>query len=180
MKYKSLARKYAVVLMKISQDDSELDKIESELESFCTILKRSPDTLRFFTKPVVSGTKKLRLIDRLCQKLDFLPTTQKFLTVLTERERLGILENILETLEQLKDEKNNIVPVEVITASKLSADAKKRVVALFKTKLNKNVRLSVRIDPSIVGGMITKIGSTIYDGSVQGQLSKIREQIMRE
>jgi F-type H+-transporting ATPase subunit delta len=180
MKYKSLARKYAIVLMKISQDDSELKKIESELESFCAILRGLPDTQRFFTKPVVSRTKKLELVDQLCKKLHFFPTTQKFLAVLADRERLNIIEDILGSLEQLKDEKNNIVPVGVIAASKLNTDVKKKIIALFQSKLNKNIRLSVKIDPSIVGGMITKIGSTIYDGSVQGQLLKIKEKIMRE
>ncbi len=180
MRYRSIARKYATVLMKICQDDSELNKIESELKSFRDILKGSPDTLRFFTKPVVSGTKKLELINHLCKKLGFLAATQKFLAVLTDRERLDILEDILESLVQVKDEKNNIIPVEVLAATKLNAEAKKKIIALFQSKLNKNIRLSIKIDPSLIGGMITKIGSTIYDGSVEGQLLKIKEQIMRE
>lgn len=180
MKYRSIARKYAAILMKISQDDSELDKMESEIKSFFDILKASPDTQRFFTKPVVSRGRKLELVNHLCQKLGFLATTQKFLAVLADRERFNILEEILESLEQLKDEKNNIISVEVVAASHLNSPMKEKIISLFRSKLKKNIKLSIKIDPSIVGGMITRVGSTIYDGSLQGQLLKIKEQIMRE
>lgn len=180
MRQRSVAKKYATVLMRIAQNDSEFDKMEAELKSFSGILKASPAAQRFFTTPVVSNAKKLELIHTLCQKVNFLPITQKFLAVLTDRERLDILEDITESLEELKDEKTNTVSVEVITASQLNSDLEERIVSLFTSKLNKNVRLCIKVDPSIIGGMITRVGSTIFDGSIRGQLSRIKERIMRE
>ncbi len=180
MKQRSIARKYASVLMKIARDDSDLNKIESELNSFSEILETSPKIKKFLIKPVISKARKLELILNTCQKANFLTLTKKFLTVLAEKERLEILEDILQSLKLLKDEKNNIIAVEVITASKLNSDLEEKIISLFSSKLNKDIKLCIKVDPSIVGGMITKVGSVIYDGSIRGQLLRIKEKIMRE
>ena len=180
MKNRSAARKYAKVIMKTAPEDEALEKFQADAQIFASILDHSPSIRRFFFKPLIGKNRKLKIFKAVCSKIHFSGQVERFLTVLIENERLDILDDILASLREMKDEKKNIVTVEITTASELDAALKKRLSALFSSITGKNIRISASVDPAIIGGIVTKVGSSIYDGTIKAQLSRMKEEILGE
>jgi F-type H+-transporting ATPase subunit delta len=107
------------------------------------------------------------------------PLTRTFLRVLLEAGRLGELENVLRAYEGLVDERLGRVKAVITSAVPMEAETQERLRQRLQAQLGKQVYLEARQDPGLLGGVVTRIGSVVYDGSLKAQLLRLREELVR-
>ena len=101
----------------------------------------------------------------------------KLLTLLAERDRLSLLADVAAVFHERLLEEQNVLQAEVTTATPLGADEQKALQARLSAATSKQVTITPRVDPGIIGGIVARIGSTVYDGSLANQLARIRERL---
>jgi len=169
------ARAFADVVMKTS---NQLDPARAlqELHSIEALLNESDPLRRVLENPSIPGDRKRAVLDAIAQRLGIARQVRNFIAVLTDHRRLPLFSDILKQLEQELNDRQGFAEAQVSTARSLS-DAEKKMLEAEITKLTgKKVRARYEQDASLLGGAIVQVGSTIYDGSVEGQLNRIREQ----
>jgi F-type H+-transporting ATPase subunit delta len=117
------------------------------------------------------------LMAAIADKLGLTPQVKKLLAMLTERRALALVPDLAEAYRERLLDHMNIVRGEVAIAAPLSPEKTQALQDRLSEATGKNVELSVRVDPSLIGGVVARIGSTVYDGSVRTQLRKMKEQL---
>jgi F-type H+-transporting ATPase subunit delta len=173
----TVARRYAHALLDISIKQRNFSTVLEELESFARMLDSTPILRTLFMTPSVSRETKLNVLQGLSTKSNYQELTFNFLKTLIHRDRLKSLEQVIVSAEEQFLEKQGIMVIEVITAQRLSPEEENGLVAKLQEFTGKKVQLENRVDSSLIGGAITKIGTTLYDGSVQAQLEQLRAKI---
>ena len=171
------ARAFADVVMKTS---NQLDPARAlqELHSIEALLNESDPLRRVLENPSIPGDRKRAVLDAITKRLGITRQVRNFIAVLTDHRRLPLFSDILKQLEQELNDRQGFAEAQVSTARSLS-DAEKKMLEAEITKLTgKKVRARYEQDASLLGGAIVQVGSTIYDGSVEGQLNRIREQLV--
>jgi F-type H+-transporting ATPase subunit delta len=175
----SLARRYARALRDIGQEESQLRRILGEVEGFAGLLSGTPEVGDMLFAAHVNRRDKAEWLEGAVAKLGFLPTTKNFLLLLVEKERMDVLPQILVELRRMVEEIEGIERVEVTSSVALSAAQRDQLSAAIAAKTGKKIELEEKIDPAVLGGMVVKVGSTVYDGSVRTQIHQIRENLQK-
>ncbi len=171
------ARAFADVVMKTS---SRLDPSGAlqELRTIEALLKGSDPLRRVLENPSIPGDRKRAVLDVITKRLATTRQVRNFIAVVTDHRRLPLFSEILKQLEQELNDRQGFAEAQVSTARQLS-DAEKKMLEAEITRLTgKKVRARYGQDTSLLGGAVVQVGSTIYDGSVKGQLEKIQEQLV--
>jgi|ERR1700721_2000065 len=171
------ARAFADVIMKKS---NLLDpaRILGELHTIEALFNESDQLRRVMENPSIPGQQKLAVLDAIAMRLVTTRQVRNFIAVLTDHRRLPLFSEILKQLERELDERQGFAEAQVTSARQLS-DPEKRMLEAEITRLTgKNVRAHYGQDASLLGGAMVQVGSTIYDGSVKGQLERIKEQLV--
>jgi F-type H+-transporting ATPase subunit delta len=156
----------------------DLDRVLRELAEFSDVLTGNPTLQRALTNPAVPPSRKRAVIEQLIAKAgNMLPPVSKLLLLLAERDRLSVLPDILEAFRNRVLDYKNVVRAEVVTAIPLPPDRLAAVQAGLARATGRQVLLASRVDESIVGGAVTRLGSTVYDGSITRQLEKLKEAL---
>jgi F-type H+-transporting ATPase subunit delta len=175
---RAAAVRYARALFDVAQKEKlDLDRIERELSEFSELVKTSDGLSRVFFNPAVPAPRKRAVVERLLVLSPLSPPVARLLVLLAERDRLTILEDLTRAFRERAMDHQQIVRAEVTTAIPLPAD---RLAALqngIARATGRQVQLETKVDPSIIGGAVTRIGSTVYDGSVVTQLQKLKETL---
>jgi F-type H+-transporting ATPase subunit delta len=168
---------YARALLGAAQSANKVDAVVEQFESLVVdVLDKNPKIELALANPKMSVEDKWNLIDRVFGgKME--PTLVTMLKVLARRQRLGSLRSIQKSASDLRDELAGRIQVQVTVASELDAGARDALVAKLKTVFKKDVRLNTKVDPSILGGLIVRVGDTVLDGSVDGQLAALRKTV---
>ncbi|MGA2360357.1 MAG: ATP synthase F1 subunit delta [Terriglobales bacterium] len=171
------ARAFADVVMTKS---SLLDpaRMLQELHGIEALLKESDPLRRVLENPSIPGDRKRAVLDAITQRLGTTRQVRNFVAVITDNRRLPLFSEILKQVEQELDDRQGFAEAQVSSARQLS-DPEKQMLEVEITKMTgKKVRARYAQDASLLGGAVVQVGSTIYDGSVKGQLEKIREQLV--
>lgn len=176
---RAAAARYARALFDVAvKDRLDLDRAERELAAFAGVLEANPSLGRVLTNPAVPAPRKAAVVRELVTRSSVLPQVARLLTLLAERDRLVLLDDLIAAFQERVMEHHQVVRAELTTAIELPADR----VAVLREGLaratGRQVHLQTRVDPSIVGGAVTRIGSTVYDGSVTGQLQRLKERLL--
>lgn len=175
----SVARRYAKALVDVAAASNELEAVRQELSSFADLLREHRELPQFLTNPSVLRRDTLRILDEVLSRLALRPLTRSFLRILLEAGRLPALESVLRAYEALVDERLGRVKAVVTTAAPLEAEAQERIQQTLQQMTGKTVYLDVQQDPKILGGLVTQIGSLVYDGSLRTQLARLRVELVR-
>jgi F-type H+-transporting ATPase subunit delta len=173
------SRRYARALMDVAIKLRSFTIVLEELELFERQLDATPLLRQLFMNPAVPFHQKEKVLVDLASRLKLQALTQNFLKTLIRRARLALLKEITVSAEQQFLEKQGIVVVEVMTARKLDPQEENALVARLEQFTGKKVQLESSVDSSLVGGAVTRIGTTLYDGSVVTHLEQIRQKIMQ-
>ena len=173
----SLARRYARALLDIGQEERQLRRVLSEVEEFGKALEGSPALREVMEADDINRRDKHTALDAVLSKAGFLPTTQSFLSLLIEKGRMNVLPQILVSLRGMVEEVEGIERVEVIVPMALSVTQKELLRTVLERRTGKKVVLEETVDPAVLGGMVVRVGSTVYDGSVRTQIHQIRENL---
>jgi len=159
---------------------SQLDpaRLQQELRTVEALLADSDPLRRVLENPSIPGDRKRAVLDAIAQRADLSRQTRNFIAILIDHRRLPLYSDILKQVEQELNDRLGFADAEVSSARALSDPEKKLLEAEVAKLTGKNVRARYEQDPSLLGGAVVKVGSTIYDGSVKGQLEKIREQLI--
>jgi len=176
---RSLFRRYAKVLIEVARRDKLLPRVEKDLGSFREILKAHPELQDFFSDPKVTPVSKQKLLEELLSVVDYQKVTKNFFYLLASRRRLPYLEEMCEAFEREVDRLEGVVVAEVISPLPLSAGQARKIARRVSAFLDKKVEIKSSVDPSLVGGVIIKIGDTVYDGSLKKQLQLLRERLVQ-
>ncbi len=173
----TVARRYARAMLEVSIKQRNFSTVLEELENFAGLLESTPKLRILFANPAISSQAKQRVLKELTAKAGYQELTFNFLKTLIQRDRLNFLEQVIVSAEQQFLEKQGIMVVEVISAQRLSQEESARLSEKLQGFTGKKVQLENRVDTTLIGGVITRIGTTLYDGSVQAQLEQLRAKI---
>jgi F-type H+-transporting ATPase subunit delta len=168
------ARAFADVVM-----DAHLnaDRSIAQLRTIASLLAESADLRRVWENPAIPAEQKRKVLDVIAQRDEITKQVRNLIAVLIDHRRVHFLEPIIRQLEKELDARLGFAEAE-ITSARALADAEKREFETQVGKLTgKKVRAHYEQDATLLGGAVLRIGSTIYDGSVKGQLERIRAEI---
>jgi F-type H+-transporting ATPase subunit delta len=173
-----VSRRYAKALVEIVRQDGQLDAIRDELKGINDVINREPGLFHFLSNPAVNVTTKQEVLDTIVQKVGASELTGKFLSLLLEKDRLRYLETVLFFYEELSYQIQNRLRAKVVSASPLNDDQRGEIINKLSDITGKRVELTVETEPDLIGGLVVQVGSTIYDGSLRNQLTRIKEELL--
>ena len=154
-----------------------LQRIEQDLEWFVDLLEQHTTLETVLLNPAVPVPRKRAAVSEFVDRAGMSPVLAKLLLLLAERDRLVLLPDLLAAYRERLRAYQNIVRAEVTTTEPLAADRAKAIEHSLARVTGRTVTLETRVDPSIIGGVIARIGSTVYDGSVARQLEKMKQRL---
>ena len=178
MTNKTAATRYARALFDVAvKETADLDHIERELMSVVELFNEFPALASALLNPVVPVPRKRAAMAELTTLAKLTPMVTKLLALLADRDRLVLVPEVLAAYRERLLDYRNVIRAEVTTTVPLPADRATAIEATLGRATGRTVTLATSVDPSLVGGVVTRIGSTVYDGSVARQLQKIRERL---
>ncbi len=175
MKNIAISRRYANALMLIGNEDNLVDKFREELNSFTGLMIKEEELQQTISNPLFPKAERNLVLSSVLDKLDLSKVMKSFILLLFDKGRIEFLESINEFYQNLSDELNGIAHASVVSATDLSADALDKIKKALSEKTGKKVELDVKKDSSLIGGVVTKIGDLVLDGSIKTQLLKMSE-----
>jgi F-type H+-transporting ATPase subunit delta len=151
-----------------------------QLLSFAALLKEQPEARIFLENPTMAGERRHRMLKEISGSLGFDRQVSNFIQILADHHRLPVLEEVIGEYQRLLDERMGIVRARVTAASSLDAAQRQQLTDRLEQVTGKQVRMEVDVDPSLIGGVVAQVGSTIYDGSVRQQLKAFKSRLVEE
>jgi F-type H+-transporting ATPase subunit delta len=169
----SLSGRYATALFELARDSKALTQVETSLGNVRKALDESPTFRLLVASPVVSRGDATRTVAALAGELQLDPTTAKFLGVLAQNRRLNQLPQIIRAFRQLAAQYRGETTAEVTSAHPLDDDQVGALKQQLRTRLGRDVNVDLSVDPSLLGGLVVKIGSQMIDSSIKTRLNSL-------
>ena len=174
-----IARRYAKALLNLADNEKDLDNTGKILSAIAEVYKENSELRQVLSDTKVSSRVKLEILKDVLSKIKASTLVDKFSRYLLAKRRINFLPDIERAFNLLLQEKLGRIEAEVTTASELPKKTVKNLIDAISVYTGKDVEVNVTIDPSIIGGIVTRIGSTVIDGSIQTNLNQIRQSIIR-
>jgi F-type H+-transporting ATPase subunit delta len=172
------ATRYARALLDVAvREKADVDRIELELASFVDLFAQYPTLERVFLNPVIPVPRKRAAMNVLTARAGVTPILAKLLGLLAERDRLVLVRGLLAAYRDRLLDYRHVVRAEVTTTAPLAPERAKSIEASLARLTGRTVSLSTKVDQAIIGGVVTRIGSTVYDASVARHLERMREKL---
>jgi F-type H+-transporting ATPase subunit delta len=152
----------------------------AELRAFEALLRESAELDNALVTPAIPGSRKKAVVGRLADVLKLSRVTRNFLFVLIDHRRIASLGDIIRTFEEVVDARLGFAQAQISSAAALSEIEQRAVTARLERLTGKRIRPRFTLDPSLIGGAVARIGSTVYDGSVRGQLAALERRLGAE
>lgn len=173
----TVARRYATALADVVIANNEAKEVRDEMSSWEQMMSENPTLLVVFSNPTIPYDQKQNVLSALIARAKLRSTSANFLQVLLRNQRLAELSEVNKRFALVLDERAGALSADVRTARPIPAAAQESLRIKLASMTGKNVRLSFSTDEELIGGIVTRIGSTIYDGSVRNQLERARVRL---
>lgn len=170
-----IAQVYARALFEVAQEQDKLDLVREQLGQFADALNESGDLRVFFFSPYFSTEEKKDGLRRALDGAD--PAIVNFLEALLERHRMPVIFRIRDEYVRLWDAENQLLPVEVTSAVDLDDATVKSIGERIGEQTGQRVELTSKVDPSILGGIVLRVGNSILDASIKHRLDQLRKHV---
>lgn len=178
MTQRTAANRYARALFDVAlKEHADLSRIESDLAAFAGLLTTHAELGTVLLNPAVPAPRKRAAVEALVGRADVLPVMGKLLVLLAERDRLVLLPDLLDAYRQRLLDHLQIVRAEVTTATPLADDRALAIEQSLARATGRTVQLSRRVAPEILGGLIARVGGTVYDGSITHHLQRMKHRL---
>jgi F-type H+-transporting ATPase subunit delta len=176
----TVARKYARALLQIGLQEKDYELLGKDLEKLAVLLQENKELRSVLFSHFFPAPKRKAIAQEIGQSLGLSKETLDFIALLIERERIDHFPAIVRTYEELCDEVSHRLRASLVSAQPLSPPLVAEMKKELESSTGKEVILSLEEDPSLIGGVVTKIGNVIYDGSLKTQLLKAKENLNKE
>ena len=166
--------RYATALFELARDTKSVDAVKADLDKFSGLLADSPDLLRLVRSPVFTSDAQVKALSAVLEKAGISGIAANFLKVLTNNRRLFAVADVIRAFRALVAQFKGEATAEVTVAEPLSDKNLDALKAALKTVSGKDVDLNVKVDPSIIGGLVVKLGSRMVDSSLRTKLNSIK------
>ncbi len=169
-----IARPYATALFDLAKSEGSVDAVGAGLGDIQKLAGESEDFSRFLRSPVISADVKSGAVDAILAKANANPTVANFVKVVARNGRLFALPAIIKTFQALAAKERGEVSADVTSAAPLSSNQLKSLADTLKAKIGKTVTLTEHVDPSLIGGLVVKVGSQMIDSSLKTKLQAMK------
>ncbi|MBZ5620491.1 MAG: ATP synthase F1 subunit delta [Acidobacteriia bacterium] len=152
----------------------------AQLRAFEAVLRSSPELQNALITPAVPVGRKRAVVGRLVDLLKLSPIARNFLFILIDRRRIASLAEIIQSFEEIVDERLGFARAEVASARELTEPQRIALNAQLEKLTGKRIRMRFAVDEALIGGVVARIGSTVYDGSLRGQLASLEHRLGTE
>jgi F-type H+-transporting ATPase subunit delta len=175
----SLSRRYARAIFEIGQSQGNLDKLGADLASLAAAMKTSTELVGVLTNPGFRRAERKKIVDALLDRIGAQPAARNATHLLLDGDRLASLPAISRELEAMIEARSGRITAEVTSAVPLTPDQLTQITASLQKLSGKQVVVKKREDPALLGGVVAKVGDTVYDGSLRTQLRSLRDQVAK-
>jgi F-type H+-transporting ATPase subunit delta len=175
----AIAKRYAKALVDLGAGEGAVDRFQVALDGVDALFKANPELVAVLANPAYGLDAKREILKDLLLKLDVPATVANFLFLLQERNRLAVLGQIALAYGALADERSGVVRAKVTSAMPLADAQVEGIRKALATKTGKQVQVTVAVDQSLIGGVVTQVGDKVYDGSVKTQLARIEDTLQK-
>jgi F-type H+-transporting ATPase subunit delta len=169
-----IARPYATALYDLAHEQGQLGPVEADLIAIGALVEENSDFSRFLHSPVISGDEKATAMEAILARANASPIVANFVKLVARNGRLFALPTIIASFRRLAADARGEVSAEVTSAAPLSAGHLADLAATLKAKIGKTVTLQEHVDPSLIGGLIVKVGSQMIDSSLKTKLTAMK------
>jgi len=174
----AIASRYARSLADVLGPEGDFGAATRELEDFAAIWRGSVDLRQVLVGPTIPVEQKRSVLDAILGRLGTSVTTGNFLRILLVNYRMSLLEEVLQAFQKVANERLGIIEVQVLFAQDLTSEEQEALRGKFAELTGKKVEMKFRREEKLLGGVQARVGSTIYDGSAQGYLERLRGQLI--
>lgn len=178
MSVETISRRYATALADAVMKSGETEAVRAELKIWEQLMAANAELQNAFGNPAITHPKKERVLERLLDRAKPSRTTANFLRVLLNNGRLMQLGEIVERFEAVLEERSGVVSAEVASAHELTEAQRNELKASLEKRTGKQVKLDFAVDSNLIGGVVTRVGSTVYDSSVKTQLENLKAELI--
>ncbi|HVZ05603.1 F0F1 ATP synthase subunit delta [Hyphomicrobium sp.] len=169
-----VAGRYASALFELANESSKVADVENDLVKFQSLLDESPDLVRLVRSPVIAADDQARAIAAVVDKAGIGGLAANFLKLVSNNRRLFVIQDIIKGYRALAAKARGEVTAEVTSAAPLSSEQVAALKETLKASMGKDVTLQARVDPSLLGGLVVKLGSRMIDSSLKTKLQNIK------
>ncbi len=180
MSVQAIARRYATALADVAMARQESREVQDELSAWAAMLQNNAQLAEVFRNPTIPYEQKRRVVNTLIERTRVRQTSANFLQVLLQNHRLAELDEINKSFAQELDRRSGVVSAHVTTARPLLSREQEILRSQLSALTGSKVKIEFTIDEGLIGGIVTRIGSTIYDGSVRSQLQRLKHKMAGE
>lgn len=173
MSLQTIARRYAIALADVVIERGEAPAVQEELLQWGTMISSNALFKEALANPTVPYESKRKVLQELIQRTKVRETTANFLQVLLRNQRLSELNEVNKWFGLILDERSGVVSAEVTTARPVTPESEEALRQKLASITGRKVRLNFTTDADLIGGMVARIGSTVYDGSIRNQLHEM-------
>ena len=174
-----IARRYAKALLSIGREDGQAETYKEELEGFAKLLEENKELEMAVSNPLYGKEVRKEVLEAVVERLGLSKVMTSFLYLLFDKGRIKYVNDIYAFYEKLTDELAGIVRADLVSAVEMPEESIEKIRAALSKKTGKEVRMETRVDPALIGGLVTKIGDLVLDGSVRTQLISLKESLQR-
>jgi F-type H+-transporting ATPase subunit delta len=175
----TISRRYAKALLLIGQADGGAEAYRKELAGVSNLIAGDKALEQVISNPLYDMAARKKVLKAVIGRLELSKVMQSFLLLLFDKGRIGVLSSISDFYQRMADELKGMVQASVISATKLSSDSVEKIRSALSKKTGKEVVLEVKQDAGLIGGVVTRIGDLVLDGSIKTQLLNMRESLKR-
>lgn len=179
MKNLAVARRYAKALMLIGKSDGQAETYRKELHTISGLISQERSLEEAICNPLYNTGNRKKVLQDVIERLDFSKVMTSFLLLLFDKGRFRFINDIKDFYDELADESMGITRASLVSASELSSETVDKIRASLVEMTGKEIMLEVGQDPELLGGIVTRIGDLVLDGSLKTQLLNMKKYLKR-
>ena len=177
MKKRALASRYAKALLLLAQSEGKTDEYAEEMRRFMVAFEEDSEIKKALLSPIFDAVERKRIVREMADLLTLSRAVRNFLQILIAKERMGEIKSIFEAYRNMADEIAGRVRVKIRSATTIPPNLFAKIREQVQRMVKKEVILEVEIQPDLIGGLVAQINNILIDGSVRGQIVRLREKL---